>query len=273
MQVRFFSLGLVVVLVPALSACGLIRRRGDANPPVPPTPPPVSVEEKTDVPQTPSKHETAHDAKAVAQAEEVAFAPVPPERALQWLKNGNVRFVKNRLRNDGQGKADVERLAAGQRPHAIVLSCSDSRVPPELVFDQKLGEIFVIRTAGEALDENVIGSIEYALVQMKPQLLIVMGHTQCGVVNAAVSTLDGGDAGSSALNHILADLRPRLKAAMASEGAVKSTPDGSVESFSVARGVAADLITRSSMIREAVNAGQLKIQAALYHVDTGSVEF
>jgi carbonic anhydrase len=196
---------------------------------------------------------------------------VEPEKALGWLQNGNKRFQKGKgwLRKDGQAKADIKRLTEKQRPHAIILACSDSRVPPEIVFDQKLGEVFVIRTIGEALDENVIGSIEYALTTLGTRLLVVMGHTSCGAVNAAIKTLNGGDAGSPALNHVLNDIRPRIKASFGKE----TSDDGAVQSIANAKGVAADLMARSPTVRAAVEQGRLTIKSALYEMESGAVKF
>jgi carbonic anhydrase len=201
----------------------------------------------------------------------VSSAPIiSAEQSISWLKNGNKRFVKARLRADGQGRKDVVRLTSGQQPHAIILSCSDSRVPPEIVFDQKLGEIFVIRTAGEALDDNVIGSIEYAVAKMHTRLLLVMGHTQCGAVNAALRTLNGEDAGSPALNHLVAGLQPYVKP-LTTQG--PSSQYGAAESFAVARGIAAEIVERSQILKAAVDNGELSIRSALYHLDSGTVEF
>lgn len=94
---------------------------------------------------------------------------------------------------------DIERLSTGQAPQAIVLSCSDSRVAPEIVFDQKLGEMFTVRSAGEALSSQAIASIEFAIAKLGSKLIVVMGHTKCGAIKAAVDTLSGGSAGSE--NH------------------------------------------------------------------------
>jgi hypothetical protein len=109
-----------------------------------------------------------------------ADSGVEAKTSFRWLQNGNKRFVTESLRKDGQSKKDRIRLVSGQKPHAIVLSCSDSRVPPEVLFDQKLGEIFVVRTAGEALDNTAIASIEYALEHLGSHLLVVMAHESCG---------------------------------------------------------------------------------------------
>jgi carbonic anhydrase len=195
--------------------------------------------------------------------------PVAADKALGWLKNGNTRFTKHYLRNDGDLAKDRTRLVPGQKPHSIVLSCSDSRVPPEVVFDQKLGEIFVVRTAGESLDASTIASIEYALEHLGSNLIVVMGHESCGAVKAALATLDGSDAGSPWLNKLVQDLHPHLKSFKGkpvSEGAL-------VEGWANLSGVAKDLVDRSQIVRDAVNSGEVKIQTALYHLGSGIVEF
>jgi carbonic anhydrase len=195
--------------------------------------------------------------------------PVKAEKALGYLKNGNRRFTAARNRNDGSSKTDRTRLVSGQKPHAIILSCSDSRVPPEVIFDQRLGEIFVIRTAGQALDFAVIASIEYAVSHLGTNLIIVMGHESCGAVKAALGTLKGGDAGSPWLNKLVADLHPHLKRF------TELTPtDGVlVESWANVDGVAKDLLERSEIVRRLVESGEVSLQNALYHLGTGQVEW
>ena len=192
-----------------------------------------------------------------------------PVTSLRWLKNGNIRFIKNHLRKDGQSQKDVERLSTGQSPHTIVLSCSDSRVPPEIVFDQKLGEIFVVRTAGEVLDPGSIASIEYAVEHLGVKNLVVMGHTNCGAVKAAFSTLDGKDAGSENLNKLVGDIHPRIakfKGRTASESFTQ-------ESWANVEGVMADLQKRSKILNEKSHDHKLQISGALYHLDSGYVDF
>lgn len=195
--------------------------------------------------------------------------PIPADKSLSWLKNGNTRFVKHFLRNDGDLAKDRNRLVPGQKPHAIVISCSDSRVPPEVVFDQKLGEIFVIRTVGESLDASAIGSIEYALNHLGSNLIVVMGHDSCGAVREALATLDGSDAGSPWLNKLVQDLHPHLK----SFKGKPASADLAVEGWANVSGVAKDLVDRSQIVRDAVNSGEVKIQTALYRLGTGVVEF
>lgn len=195
--------------------------------------------------------------------------PVPAEKAQGWLKNGNTRFVKGFLRNDGASSKDRLRLASGQKPHSVILSCSDSRVPPEIVFDQKLGEVFVIRTAGEALDNNVIGSIEYAVEHLGSNLVVVMGHESCGAVNASLASLKGSPMGSPALEALVADIKPRV------QKYANTTPSQGLleETWSNVDGVSKDLLERSAILRDAVASGDVKIVKALYHYDSGLVEW
>jgi carbonic anhydrase len=217
---------------------------------------------------SPAAHPTVSPGNAPA-AHKREIGPVSADVAQKYLMNGNNRFTSKHFRNDGTSKSDLKKLATGQKPHTIVLSCSDSRVPPEVVFDQKLGEIFVIRTAGQAIDTSVIASIEYAVSHLGSNLIVVMGHESCGAVKAALSTLSGGDAGSPSLNKLVADIHPRLQRYSripASVGVVN-------ESWSNVEGVATDLTTRSEIIQHAVESGELKIQKALYHFGSGNVEW
>ncbi len=194
---------------------------------------------------------------------------VPAETSLRWLKNGNTRFVKKNFRKDGRGAADRDRSLAGEKPHAIVLSCSDSRVPPEVVFDQALGEIFVIRVAGEALDSSVIASIEYAVERLGTKLIVVMGHTRCDAVKAAVTAKTDAATDGSGFDKLVADIRPRLKTVL------KGEPSRflEVESAVNADGVARELVQRSDVIRRKVESGGVSIKTALYRLETGKVSF
>lgn len=194
---------------------------------------------------------------------------VSPETSLKWLMNGNSRFNKSHLRRDGQAHKDVVRLSSGQQPHAIVLSCSDSRVPPEIVFDQKLGEVFTVRTAGQSLDNNAIGSIEYAVEHLGSRLIVVMGHTACGAVKAAHGTLGGSSAGTPALDALVHDIHPRIaefKSKTPSEKFQK-------ESWANAEGVARDLIRRSTLLGSKWEKGELWIVPSLYDLSSGEVAF
>lgn len=222
----------------------------------------LPAEEKTKIEE---KHDTHHKEQSHHKPPE----GVEPQKALGWLKNGNRRFVKNFFRNDGAKLSDVERLSTGQKPHSIILSCSDSRVPPEVIFDQKLGEVFVIRTAGEAIDSMVLASIEYAIEHLGSRNLVVLGHTQCGAVKAALATLEGADAGSVHLNKLVKDIHPRI-GHFYKKPTSKNYAD---EGWANVDGVVKDLVSRSSIIASAVKSGHLMINSALYHIEHGQVEF
>ena len=194
---------------------------------------------------------------------------ISPEKSLVILKGGNKRYTTARTFQSGISLKDRQKLVAGQKPYAIVLSCSDSRVPPEIVFDQKLGQIFVVRTAGQSLDYAAIASIEYALEHLGSNLIVVMGHESCGAVKAALGTLKGGDAGSPWLNKLVADLHPHLKRF----SSLSQTDGVIVESWANVEGVAKDLLERSEIVNKLVKTGEVKIQNALYHLGSGEVEW
>jgi len=112
--------------------------------------------------------------------------PVSPDEALAKLKEGNGRFVSGKSKHGHESAALRHQLELGQHPFAIVLGCSDSRVPIELIFDQGFGDLFVIRVAGNVITDDVVGSIEYARIHLNSQLLIILGHEGCGAVTAAL---------------------------------------------------------------------------------------
>jgi carbonic anhydrase len=255
----------IIILAAHLTGCGSSSKA--AEKPIDITPIPAPTVAALDQNQSHIEKLAEKVTEHVAQHHEPEG--VAPEKALQWLKNGNTRFVKGYLRKDGADKKDLKRLSTGQKPHSIVLSCADSRVPPELVFDQKLGEIFVVRTAGETLDFTAIASIEYAIEHLGTRNIVVMGHTQCGAVKAALATLTTKEAGSPNLNKLVADIHPRLSAF------VGKTPSANLvsESWANTKGVAQDLLQRSTLVAEKVKSGDVKIVSALYHLDAGTVDF
>jgi carbonic anhydrase len=119
--------------------------------------------------------------------------------ALQMLKEGNERYLKGELVRKDSYSSDREVLSSGQKPFAVILTCSDSRAAPEIIFDQKLGDIFVIRNAGNIADKTTLGSLEYAVEHLKSKLIVVCGHSKCGAVTAACS---GGELPPN-INHIV----------------------------------------------------------------------
>src|SRR6516225_4741030 len=190
---------------------------------------------------------------------------VAPDQALSRLLNGNKRFVSGKSEQP-HGTALIERrhtLEKDQKPLAVVVSCSDSRVPPELVFDVTLGDIFVVRTAGEVVDEVVLGSIEYAIEHLGTHLIVVLGHQRCGAVSAAVSgATDTGD--------IPDVLKAILPAVEETKGQAGDPIDNAVRAN--ARDIAKRLQSSSSIIAPRVQSGEVKIVAAYYSLDTGQIE-
>jgi len=181
---------------------------------------------------------------------------------IERLKSGNERFVADKLDGKLQDSSRRDSLTGGQQPYAIVLSCADSRVVPELAFDTGLGELFVLRVAGNVANTSTIASIEYAVAHCGSKLIVVLGHQSCGAVTAAVS---GGDNGYN-LNHLLAHITPAISA---------SEPGASVNDVvkKNAQMVTEDLAKRSNIIGSAVASGDVQIVPAYYNLDSGKVDF
>ena len=193
---------------------------------------------------------------------------VTPEQAYETLVAGNQRFVDGKATHPRQDVARRAELAMGQKPHTIVLSCSDSRVPPELVFDQGLGELFVVRVAGNVLGAAAVASMEYAVEHLGARLIVVMGHDSCGAVKAALTTPKGKSAGSPDLDTLVAQIQPNLEKVKPEDdktirGPVRANVDG----------VTRQLTRKSEILRKAVESGKVKVVSAIYALASGKVEF
>jgi carbonic anhydrase len=184
------------------------------------------------------------------------------QESLKRLKQGNARFVVDKLDGKLQNSSRRESLTGGQAPYAIILGCADSRVVPEFAFDTGLGELFVVRVAGNVANISSIASIEYAVAHLGTKLIVVMGHQSCGAVTAAVA---GGDNGYN-LNHLLAHITPAIAASK--EGA---TVDEVVKKN--AELTVGELKNRSEIISNAIDKGDVKVVAAYYNLDSGKVDF
>ena len=192
---------------------------------------------------------------------------VAPAEAMQRLREGNERWVNTKPANDHKDSARREELARGQHPFAVVLGCADSRVPPELVFDQGLGDLFVIRVAGEVAPPEVIGSIEYAVEHLGCRTVVVLGHERCGAVEAALNA-SGGAAPEGNIGAMLKDIMPVV------EKVDKKSPDPlEVAVRADARNVVETIAARSKLLAEMSHKGDLVITPAEYHLDSGKVEF
>jgi len=179
----------------------------------------------------------------------------------QRLADGNLRFVSGKVLHPNQSMVRIEETSKGQKPFAIVVTCSDSRVPPEVLFDQGIGDLFVVRTAGEVVTEVELGSIEYAIEHLGATYLVVLGHKKCGAVDA---TLKGGDLPPH-IEAIAAQIRPAVEAARFFPGDVL---DNAIREN--AKTVLAK-IKGSEIALEALHAGKLNVKAAYYDIETGKV--
>ena len=183
---------------------------------------------------------------------------------LAELKAGNTHHVAKRYQRPHQTEARQRVLASGQSPHCAILACADSRVPPEILFDQGLGDLFDVRVAGNVAGDDETASLEYAAEHLHVPLVVVMGHTQCGAVSAA---LEGGTLPGK-LPNLMAAIRPAVNQSAHEPGnrldnAVRANVVHVVEQLRTAKPVLSDLVAT----------GKLRIVGAVYSVETGKVDW
>lgn len=205
---------------------------------------------------------------------------VTPDEALHKLLEGNKHFVANKMTSAAQcDPAARTALAKSQKPYAIILTCSDSRLPPEIIFDKGLGEIFVVRVAGNVADPVVLGSIEYAAEHLGSPLIMVMGHERCGAVTATVDA-KGKSTGSANIDAIVKTIEPNVQfaakdcAACQGEAKCAETKKSDFVECVIsanARTVAATLAKKSTILKHLLEEKKIKIVAAKYDLDDGVV--
>lgn len=196
---------------------------------------------------------------------------ISPEDALQRLKDGNHRFVAGTTtNNDSVSQARRAELVDGQSPFAVIVACSDSRVPVELLFDQGLGDLFVIRVAGNIVAPSQIGSVEFAAAQLGTKLVVVLGHSNCGAVDATLKELAHGTGTQSPnLRSIVDRIRPAIEPLVKAKGeltldeAVAANVNQSVER----------LRHGSAILEDLIDSGALQVVGAEYSIENGDVEF
>jgi carbonic anhydrase len=189
-----------------------------------------------------------------------------PITAWKALKEGNERFVAGRPEHPSQSVEHRARLVEGQKPTAAVFGCGDSRVAAEIIFDQGLGDMFVVRTAGHVIDSAVLGSIEFAVTVLGVPLIVVLGHNSCGAVKATLAALDDGALPGGYVRDVVERVAPSILLGRR-EGL--SRPD-EFEARHVTE-TAEQLQARSTAIAERVKAGTLAIVGATYHLADGRV--
>ncbi|OSC40626.1 carbonic anhydrase [Mycobacterium decipiens] len=187
-----------------------------------------------------------------------------PIAAWKALKEGNERFVAGRPEHPSQSVDHRASLAAGQKPTAVIFGCADSRVAAEIIFDQGLGDMFVVRTAGHVIDSAVLGSIEYAVTVLNVPLIVVLGHDSCGAVNAALSALNDGNLPGGYVRDVVERVAPSI---------LLGRRDGltRVDEFEQRHihETVAQLMARSSAINHRVAAGSLAIVGVTYQIADG----
>ncbi len=198
-------------------------------------------------------------------------ANLTPRMALEILKEGNDRFVKNlKAQRDLLEQANDTR--DGQWPFAIILSCIDSRTSAELIFDQGLGDIFSVRIAGNIVNTDILGSMEFACKLAGSKLIVVLGHTKCGAVKGACDHVEMGN-----LTELLSKIQPSVYAEsetvnIKDRHSKNATFVENVASINVRRSVKS-IIERSFIIEQMVENGEIGVVGAMYNIDTGKVEF
>jgi carbonic anhydrase len=197
-------------------------------------------------------------------AAEPPVAPVSPEAALARLKEGNARFISGECSHPRQTPARRAELAAGQTPFAVILTCADSRVSPELIFDQGLGDLFVLRNAGNVVDDHVLGSIEYAIEHLHVTTIVVVGHGRCGAVTAAA----GGGHVPGHIRSIVESIEPAVEAVKQDGGDVVDHAIHANE-----KRVAEILRRVEPVLAHAVKQHHVQVFSAHYDIATGEVQF
>lgn len=198
--------------------------------------------------------------------------PIDAQQALAKLKDGNERFVKNlRSIESLATQAARAQLVEGQSPYAIVLSCSDSRAPSELLFDAGLGDLFVVRVAGNVVAPSLVGSVEFAAATFGTELVVVMGHTRCGAVKATIDAVTrGAQAPSENVGDIVQRISPvvrELAGSLEGDALVRAATRANV------RASANHLRHGSRILEERIASGRLLVVGAEYALESGRVEF
>jgi len=216
---------------------------------------------------------------------------VPPAEAISRLKAGNARYTSgkeqppessqerafeatNSYENAGltflgmtadQAAKRRAELTKSQHPFAIIVSCSDSRVPPEIVFDQGLGDLFVLRVAGNVIDDHSLGSIEYAVDHLAVRLIVVLGHQRCGAVKAAKETIAAKGKAPAHIQSLVTAIKPAVEATV--HGDLEATVEANVKNVTQA------LRSSPPILKPKVDSGEVRVIGAYYNLDTGAVSF
>src|SRR5437870_948307 len=190
---------------------------------------------------------------------------VAPAEAIAKLKEGNARNTSGNMQHPGQTTERRSELTKSQHPFAVIVSCSDSRVPPEIVFDQGLGDLFVVRVAGNVIDDHGLGSIEYAVDHLGARLIVVLGHQSCGAVKAAKETIAAKSKAPGHIQSLVTAIQPAVEATAKSD--LGATVEANVKN------VVQALRTSTPILKPKVDSGEVQVIGGYYSLDTGAVTF
>ena len=190
---------------------------------------------------------------------------VAPAEAISKLKEGNRRYTSGNLQHPGQTTERRTELAKTQHPFASIVSCSDSRVPPEIVFDQGLGDLFVVRVAGNVINDEGLGSVEYTVDHLGTRLILVLGHQRCGAVQAAKETIAAKGKAPGHIESLVTAIKPAV------EATAKEDLDATIRAN--VKNVVQALRSSTPILKSKVDSGQIQVIGGYYSLDTGAVTF
>ena len=190
---------------------------------------------------------------------------VAPAEAISKLKEGNGRYMSGSLQHPGQTAERRTELAKTQHPFAAIVSCSDSRVPPEIVFDQGLGDLFVVRVAGNVINDEGLGSIEYTVDHLGTRLILVLGHQSCGAVEAARETIAAKGKAPGHIESLVTAIKPAVEATAKDD--LETTVKANVKN------VVKALRSSTPILKSKVDSGEIQVIGGYYSLDTGAVTF
>ena len=190
---------------------------------------------------------------------------ISPTEAISKLKEGNGRYTSGNLQHPGQTAERRTELANTQHPFATIISCSDSRVPPEIVFDQGLGDLFIVRVAGNVINDEGLGSVEYSVDHLGTRLILVLGHQSCGAVKAARETIAAKGKAPGHIQSLVTAIKPAVEATGKDdlETTIKANVNNVVQA----------LRSSTPILKAEVDSGKIQVVGGYYSLDTGAVTF
>jgi carbonic anhydrase len=190
---------------------------------------------------------------------------IAPAEAISKLKEGNGRYTSGNLQHPGQTAERRTELAKTQHPFAGIVCCSDSRVPPEIVFDQGLGDLFIVRVAGNVINDEGLGSIEYTVDHLGTRLILVLGHQRCGAVDAARETIAAKGKAPGHIESLVRAIKPAV------EATAKDDLDATIKAN--VKNVVQALRSSTPILKAEVDSGKIQVIGGYYSLDTGAVTF